>query len=148
MAAKNNFFSDWIMLNKSSPLKLHGQMKPNLAGSIYVRSKPGIDGPLVFPQSKLCPTAPPTIQDGCCFFKVMIISLWNLLQYHSIVRWAIQAQWAEPLVCCCRRVHPHLAWWIQHVSFPVSHNKMLKQYTWDSHDMFMQNIDHGTHKSY
>ena len=32
------------------------------------------------------------------FFKVMIISLWNLLQYHSIVRWAIQAQWAELLV--------------------------------------------------
>ena len=32
------------------------------------------------------------------FFKVMIISLWNLLQYHFIVRWAIQAQWAEPLV--------------------------------------------------
>jgi hypothetical protein len=32
------------------------------------------------------------------FFKVMIISLWNLLQYHSIVRWAKQAQWAEPLV--------------------------------------------------
>jgi hypothetical protein len=31
-------------------------------------------------------------------FKVMIISLWNLLHYHSIVRWAIQAQWAEPLV--------------------------------------------------
>jgi hypothetical protein len=31
-------------------------------------------------------------------FKVMIISLWNLLQYHSIVRWAIQAQWTEPLV--------------------------------------------------
>jgi hypothetical protein len=32
------------------------------------------------------------------FLKVMIISLWNLLQYRSIVRWAIQAQWAEPLV--------------------------------------------------
>jgi hypothetical protein len=32
------------------------------------------------------------------FFKVMIISFWNLLQYHSIVRWAVQAQWAEPLV--------------------------------------------------
>jgi hypothetical protein len=31
-------------------------------------------------------------------YLVMIISLWNLLQYHSIVRWAIQAQWAEPLV--------------------------------------------------
>ena len=31
-------------------------------------------------------------------FKIMIISLWNLLQYHSIVRWAIQAQWTEPLV--------------------------------------------------
>jgi hypothetical protein len=32
------------------------------------------------------------------FFKVMIISLWNLFQYHSISRWAIQAQWTEPLV--------------------------------------------------
>ena len=32
------------------------------------------------------------------FFKVMFISLWNLLQYHSIVRWVLQAQWAEPLV--------------------------------------------------
>ena len=30
--------SDWLMLNKSSPLKLLGQIKPNLAGSIYVRS--------------------------------------------------------------------------------------------------------------
>ena len=30
--------SDWLMLKKSSPLKLFGQMEPNLAGSIYVRS--------------------------------------------------------------------------------------------------------------
>jgi hypothetical protein len=30
--------SDWLMLKKSSPLKLLGQMDPNLAGSIYVRS--------------------------------------------------------------------------------------------------------------
>jgi hypothetical protein len=30
--------SDWLMLNKSSPLKLLSQMEPNLAGSIYVRS--------------------------------------------------------------------------------------------------------------
>ena len=30
--------SDWLLLKKSSPLKLLGQMKPNLAGSIYVRS--------------------------------------------------------------------------------------------------------------
>ena len=29
--------SDWLMLKKS-PLKLLGQMEPNLAGSIYVRS--------------------------------------------------------------------------------------------------------------
>jgi hypothetical protein len=29
--------SDWLMLNKSSPLKLLGQMEPNLAGNIYVR---------------------------------------------------------------------------------------------------------------
>jgi hypothetical protein len=31
------FVSDWLMLNKSSPLKLLGQMEPNLVGSIYVR---------------------------------------------------------------------------------------------------------------
>ena len=31
-------FSDWLMFKKSSPLKLLGQMEPNLAGSIYVRS--------------------------------------------------------------------------------------------------------------
>jgi hypothetical protein len=30
--------SDWLMLKKSSPLKLLGQIKPNFAGSIYVRS--------------------------------------------------------------------------------------------------------------
>jgi hypothetical protein len=29
---------DWLMLNKSSPLKLLGQIKLNLAGSIYARS--------------------------------------------------------------------------------------------------------------
>jgi hypothetical protein len=31
-------FSDWLMLKKFSPLKLLGQMEPNLAGSIYVKS--------------------------------------------------------------------------------------------------------------
>ena len=30
--------SNWLMLKKSSPLKLLGQMEPNLAGSVYVRS--------------------------------------------------------------------------------------------------------------
>ena len=43
-----SFFSDWLMLKKSS-LKQLGQMEPKLAGSIYVRSKPGIDGPWVCP---------------------------------------------------------------------------------------------------
>jgi hypothetical protein len=42
-------FSDWLMLKKSSPLKQLGQMEPHLAGSIYVRSKPGIDGPWMCP---------------------------------------------------------------------------------------------------
>jgi hypothetical protein len=37
------------MLKKSSPLKELGQMEPNLAGSIYVRCKPGIDGSWVCP---------------------------------------------------------------------------------------------------
>jgi hypothetical protein len=85
------------MLKKSSPLKQLGQMEPNLAGSIYVRSKPGIDGPWVCPFQNVSDS--PTLHSRwLLFFKVMIISLWNLLQYHSIVRWAIQAQWAEPLV--------------------------------------------------
>ena len=30
--------SDWLMLKKSSHLKLLGQIEPNLAGSIYVKS--------------------------------------------------------------------------------------------------------------
>ena len=30
--------TDWLLLKKSSALKLLGQMEPNLAGSIYVRS--------------------------------------------------------------------------------------------------------------
>ena len=30
--------SDWLLLKKSSPLKLLGQMEPNLTESIYVRS--------------------------------------------------------------------------------------------------------------
>ena len=49
MATKLILFSDWLMLKKSSPLKHFGQMEPNLAGSIYVRSNPGIDGPWVCP---------------------------------------------------------------------------------------------------
>jgi hypothetical protein len=31
-------FSDWLLLNKPSPLKLLGQIKLSLAGSIYARS--------------------------------------------------------------------------------------------------------------
>ena len=90
------------MLKKSSPLKQLGQMEPNLAGSIYVRSKTGIDGPWLCPFRNCVRQPHPSFKDGCCFFNVMIISLWNLLQYHSIVRWAIQAQWVEPLVLVAR----------------------------------------------
>jgi hypothetical protein len=42
------WFHYWLMFKKSS-LKPLGQMEPKLAGSIYVRSKPGIDGPWVCP---------------------------------------------------------------------------------------------------
>jgi hypothetical protein len=84
------------MLKKSSLLKQVGQMEPNLAGSVYVRSKPGIDGPWV--PFKIVSDSPTLHSRWLLFFKVMIISLWNFLQYHSIVRWAIQAQWPEPLV--------------------------------------------------
>ena len=50
------------------------------------------------------------------FFKVLIISLWNLLQFHSIVRWAIQAQWAEPLVSCGHCIKIQLNEYIDDVS--------------------------------
>jgi hypothetical protein len=53
--------SDWLMLKKSSPLKLLGQMESNLAGSIYVRFKPGIDGPWV---CKGIPEYPPLCEWG------------------------------------------------------------------------------------
>ena len=103
-------FSDWLMIKKSSPLKQLCQMEPNLAGNIYVRSKPGIDGPWVWPFQN-CVRQPHTPFKMAAVFKLMIISLWNLLQYHSIVRWAIQAQWAEPLVIYKAGREPTLYWW-------------------------------------
>jgi hypothetical protein len=48
-------------------------------------AKLGIDGPW------LCPFQNCVHSRWLLFLKVMIISLWNLLLYHSIVRWAIQA---------------------------------------------------------
>ena len=68
------FFSDWLMLKKSSPLKQLDQMEPNLAGSIYVRSKPGIDGPWVCP-FQIVSDSPTLHSRWLLFFKVMIISL-------------------------------------------------------------------------
>ena len=60
-------------------------------------SNSGIDGPWVCP-FKIVSDSPTLHSRWLLFFKVMLISLWNLLQYHSIVRWAIQAQPTEPLV--------------------------------------------------
>jgi hypothetical protein len=60
------------MLKKSSPLKQLGQMEPNLAGSIYVRSKPGIDGTWVCPfQNCVRQPHPPcrTVRDIDVVFK-------------------------------------------------------------------------------
>jgi hypothetical protein len=52
----------------------------------------------------------------------MIISLWNLLQYHSIVRWAIQAQWAEPLVSLCLEI---LTWFLLYKCIMMSYRSSL-----------------------
>ena len=57
------------------------------------------------------------------FFKVMIISLWNLLQYHSIVRWAIQAQWAEPLVSLCLEI---LTWFLVYECIMMNYRSSLQ----------------------
>ena len=67
-------------------------------------AKLGIDGPWVCPFQNCVWQPHPPFKMAAVFFKVMIISLWNLLQYHSIVRWVIQAQWAEPLVV---KIHMH-----------------------------------------
>jgi hypothetical protein len=67
-------------------------------------SKPDIDGPWVCP-FQIFVRQPHLHSRWLLFFKVIIISLSNLLQYHYIVRWAIQAQWAEPLVCLSRQVN-------------------------------------------
>jgi hypothetical protein len=52
--------SDWLMLSKSSPLKLLGQIKPNLVGSIYVRSSCFLPSVVPFGQAvseeKICLT--------------------------------------------------------------------------------------------
>ena len=62
-----NPFSDWLMLKKSSPLKQLGQMESNLAGSIYVRSKPGIDGPWVCPFQNCVRQPHPTFKMAAVF---------------------------------------------------------------------------------
>ena len=67
-------FSDWLMLKKSSPLTHVGQMEPNMARRIYVRSKPGIDGPWCVP-FKIVSDSPTLHSRWLLFFKVMIISL-------------------------------------------------------------------------
>jgi hypothetical protein len=60
-------FSDWLMLKKSSPLKQLGQMEPSLAGSIYVRSKRGIDGPWVCPFQNCVRQAHPPFKMAAVF---------------------------------------------------------------------------------
>ena len=118
-------FSDWLMLKKSSPLKLLGKMEPNLAGSIYVRSSIKLLHLVPFGQQtwpprlilfsdwlmlkkssplkqlgqmepnlaymvpgcvpfKIVSDSPTLHSRWLLFFKVMIISLYNLLQYHSV----------------------------------------------------------------
>ena len=62
-------FSDWLMLKKSSPLKQLGQMDPNLAGSIYIRSKPGIDGPWVCPFQNCVRQPHPPFKTAAVFLR-------------------------------------------------------------------------------
>ena len=90
--------SDWLLFKKIFSSETAWQNGAKLGKKHLCKVQTCHRWPLGVSLSKLCPTAPLSIQDGCCFFKIMIISLWNLLQYHSIVRWAIQAQWADPLV--------------------------------------------------
>ena len=100
-------FSDWLMLKKSSPLKQLGQMEPNLAEMV--------PGCVPF---KIVSDSLTLHSRWLLFFKVMIISLWNLLQFHSFVRWAIQAQWVEPLVSLCLEI---LTWFLVYECIGMSY---------------------------
>ena len=71
MAAKRILVSDWLMLNKSSPLKLLGQIKPNWAGRIYVRSSLKILHLVPFGQK----TWPP---------RAILVSDWLMLKKSSL----------------------------------------------------------------
>ena len=91
-------FSDWLMLKKIFSSETAWPNGAKLGRKHLCKvSNSGIDGPGCVP-FKIVSDSPTLHSRWMLFFKVMIISLWNLLQYHSIVRWAIQAQWAEPLV--------------------------------------------------
>jgi hypothetical protein len=72
--------SDWLMLNKSSPLKLLGQIKPNLAGSIYVRSSIKLLHFVPFSQQIWSPRA-------------ILVSDWLLLK--NILLWNCLAKWSH-----------------------------------------------------
>jgi hypothetical protein len=73
--------SDWLMLNKSSALKLLGQMEPNLAGSIYVRYSIKLLHMVPFGQQ----TWPP---------RAILFSDWLLLKH--LLLWNCLAKWSQP----------------------------------------------------
>ena len=98
--------SDWLMLKKSSPLKLLGQMEPNLAGSIYVRSSLKLLHLVPFGQQ----TWPP---------RLILFSDWLMLKKSSPLKQlnqmepnlagsidGIDGPWVCPFQNCVRQPHP------------------------------------------
>ena len=71
---------DWLMLNKSSPLKLLDQIKPNLVGSIYVRYSIKLLHLATFGQQ----TWPP---------RAILLSDWLLLK--NLLLWNCLAKWSQ-----------------------------------------------------
>ena len=65
--------SDWLLLTKSSPLKLLGQMEPNIAGIIYVRSSIRLLHLIPFGQQ----TCPP---------RAILFSDWLMLKKSSLLK--------------------------------------------------------------
>jgi hypothetical protein len=72
--------SDWLMLNKSSLLKLLGQMESNLAGSIYVRFSIKFLHFVPFCQQIWPPRA-------------ILVSDWLLLK--NLLLWNCLAKWSQ-----------------------------------------------------
>jgi hypothetical protein len=91
---------DWLMLKKSSPLKLLGKMEPNLAGSIYVRS--------FIKLLHLVPFGLQTWPPRLILFSdwLMLKKIFSETAWPNGAKLGIDGPWVCPFQNCVRQPHP------------------------------------------